>query len=82
MKEATGEASMTGITIGVIAIISIVAVPIVRNIINNVTAQTCCSSMGGIFDGSGSAATCKIKKADGTGEKTTTSVANIKKLCS
>lgn len=47
MKEATGEASMTGITIAIIAVVAVVAVPIVRMVVNNVQNNACCASMGG-----------------------------------
>lgn len=81
MKEATGEASMTGITIGIIALISLIAVPIVRNIINDTTAKTCCSSLGGEYSGSGSTAVCAIKTASGSTGSTTTGTSSIKALC-
>lgn len=51
MKEATGEASMTGITIAIIAVVAVVAVPIVRMVINNVQNNACCASMGGDMQG-------------------------------
>lgn len=47
MKEATGEASMTGITIAIIAVVAVVAVPIVKMVINNVQNNACCASIGG-----------------------------------
>ena len=51
MKEATGEASMTGITIAIIAVVAVVAVPIVKMVINNVQNNACCASMGGQMKG-------------------------------
>ena len=51
MKEATGEASMTGITIAVIAIVAVIAVPIVRGLINSVRNSSCCASAGGEWSG-------------------------------
>lgn len=51
MKEATGEASMTGITIAIIAVVAVVAVPIVRMVINNVQNNACCASIGGELRG-------------------------------
>lgn len=51
MKEATGEASMTGITIAIIAVIAAVAVPLVTGIINNTADKACCASVGGTVSG-------------------------------
>lgn len=51
MKEATGEASMTGITIAIIGAVVVVAIPLVRMVINNIQNQACCSSIGGTLDG-------------------------------
>ena len=51
MKEATGEASMTGITIAIIAVVAVVAVPIVRMLINNTGKSACCQSQGGFYKG-------------------------------
>ena len=51
MTEATGAASMPGITIAIIAVVAAVAVPIVRMVINNVQNNACCASMGGEMKG-------------------------------
>ena len=51
MKEATGEASMTGITIAIIAVVAAIAVPIVRNLINSMEFNSCCASLGGEVSG-------------------------------
>ena len=49
MKEASGEASMTGITIALIAIVAVVATPIIRGVVNSTRNSACCQSMGGIL---------------------------------
>ena len=49
MKEATGEASMTGITIAIIAVVALVATPIVRMLIDNTRYSACCQSQGGFY---------------------------------
>ena len=51
MKEASGEASMTGVTLVVIAVIAAVAVPIVRSLITNTQAKAECASNGGEWSG-------------------------------
>ena len=49
MKEATGEASMTGITIAIIAVVAAIAIPIVNGLINNTKNSSCCASAGGTW---------------------------------
>lgn len=51
MKEATGEASMTGITIAIIAVVAAIAVPLVRMLLNNTRNSSCCASLGGSVEG-------------------------------
>ena len=51
MKEASGEASMTGITIALIAIVALIATPIVTNVVNNTKYSACCQSLGGTWKG-------------------------------
>lgn len=46
MKEASGEASMTGITIALIAIVAVVATPLITSLINNTAKKTCCTGAG------------------------------------
>ena len=53
MKEASGEASMTGITIALIAIVAVVATPIIRGVVNSTRNSACCQSMGGIWENGG-----------------------------
>ena len=73
MKEASGEASMTGITIALIAVVAAIATPLVTSIIRRTGAQSCCASLGGTYT-SGSCV-----RPGGT---TTTGDANIRALCS
>lgn len=47
MKEASGEASMTGVTIALIAIVAVIATPIIRGVVNSTRNSACCQSMGG-----------------------------------
>ena len=56
MKEASGEASMTGITIALIAIVAAVAIPLVNNVLNNNKAQADCLAKGCGYDASKSGA--------------------------
>lgn len=51
MKEASGEASMTGITIALIAIVAVVATPIIRSVVNTTRYSACCQSLGGVWEG-------------------------------
>lgn len=51
MKEAAGEASMTGITLGIIAVVAVAAVPLIKVAIAGTKAQTCCTSSGGVWTG-------------------------------
>ena len=49
MKEASGEASMTGITIALIAVVAVIATPIVRSVVNTTRYSACCQSLGGTW---------------------------------
>ena len=51
MKEASGEANMTVVTILLIGIVVAVATPIVRNMMNSTQKRSCCVNAGGEFDG-------------------------------
>lgn len=51
MKEATGEANMTIVTVVLIGIITLVAVPIVTGLINSTKNRACCVNNGGTFQG-------------------------------
>lgn len=52
MKEATGEASMTGITIAIIAVVVAIAVPLVSSMVNGLAKRSCCTNIGGTLEGS------------------------------
>ena len=47
MKEATGEANITVITIVLIAIVLTVGTAIVTNVLKSTKFSSCCSSIGG-----------------------------------
>jgi putative effector of murein hydrolase len=49
MKEASGEANMTVVTIILIGIIVAVATPIVTNMMNNTKKRTDCMNNGGYW---------------------------------
>lgn len=49
MKEASGEASMTVITIILIGVIAAVAIPLVNNSMENAGYRSACQSMGGTY---------------------------------
>ena len=67
MKEATGEANMTVVTIILIAAIVAIATPIVTNMMSNTEEQSCCMSNGGLWkngectDGKGTAVSTKCE---------------------
>lgn len=46
MKEATGEANMTVITIVLIAIIAAVATPLITSLLSNSAKKACCTGAG------------------------------------
>ncbi len=61
MKEATGEANMTVITVILIGIVAAVAIPLITNMINTTKARSCCINNGGTWNGStcsGASTTC------------------------
>lgn len=74
MKEATGEASMTGITIAIIAVIAAIAIPIVTNLVQNMEFNACCASLGGEAQGG----SCIVQ---GSAGNTTYTRAEALKLC-
>ena len=49
MKEATGEASMTGLTIAIIGVVAAIAVPIITVAVNALRNNSCCSANGGVW---------------------------------
>ena len=50
MKEATGEANMTVITIVLIGLVAAAGAIFIPRLINNMKAQSCCSENGGTFN--------------------------------
>jgi len=52
MKEATGEANLTVITIILIGVIVAVATPIINSMMTNTAKRTCCQNYGGVWKGS------------------------------
>lgn len=49
MKEASGEANMTVITIVLIAAVAAVVSPMIANMLSNTTEKACCSSANGTW---------------------------------
>lgn len=52
MKEATGEANMTVVTIILIAVIVAVATPIINTMMTTTEKKSCCMNDGGTWDAS------------------------------
>lgn len=51
MKEASGEANMTVITIMLIAIVGVVGTIIINNVMNSTQRRACCTEAGGTWTG-------------------------------
>ena len=51
MKEASGEANMTVITIMLIAIVGVVGTIIINNVMNSTQRRACCTEVGGTWTG-------------------------------
>lgn len=51
MKEATGEANMTVVTIILIAAIVAIATPLISNMMTSSAEKACCQSSGGVWEG-------------------------------
>lgn len=51
MKEATGEANMTIVTVVLIAVVSAIAAILVPNIMATVKRRSCCTAAGGVLVG-------------------------------
>ena len=49
MKEATGEANITVITIVLIAIVLAVGTVVVNSVLKNAKKSSCCNTIGGIW---------------------------------
>ena len=50
MKEVTGEANMTVVTIILIGVIVAIATPIIKGMMDNTKARSDCHNSGGIWD--------------------------------
>jgi len=50
MKEATGEANLTVITIILIGVIVAVATPIINSMMTNTAKRSCCQNAGGVWE--------------------------------
>jgi hypothetical protein len=51
VKEATGEANMTVITVVLIGLVSVVAAVLIPNLSNGIKARSCCADAGGTYTG-------------------------------
>lgn len=51
MKEASGEANITILTVLLIGIVALVATPLITNIMNSTSRQSCCTTAGGTWSG-------------------------------
>lgn len=51
MKEASGEANLTVITIILIGVIVAVATPLINSMMRNTARRTCCQNAGGVWQG-------------------------------
>ena len=61
MKEASGEANMTVITIVLIGVIAAVAIPLVNNAMSGVKEKAECNANGGYWDTSSGTPECKYE---------------------
>lgn len=52
MKEASGEANLTVVTIILIGVIVAIATPIINSMMTNTAKRTCCQNYGGVWEGS------------------------------
>ena len=59
MKEATGEANMTIVTVIIIAAVVAIATPIIINLMSSLSGKTDCINNGGIWNGN----TCDTSRA-------------------
>ncbi len=51
MKEASGEANMTVVTIILISVVVAVVTPIITSMMGNTAKRTCCMDAGGYYKG-------------------------------
>ncbi len=73
MKEATGEANMTVITIVLIGVVAAAGALFIPRLIANMKAQSCCTENGGTFNKS-------TGKCEGGGTLNGKTVAEMKTL--
>lgn len=66
MKEASGEANITILTVLLIGIVALVATPLITNIMNSTSRQSCCTTAGGEWRGGD----CR-QNSNGTFDRTT-----------
>lgn len=78
MKEATGEANMTVITIVIIALVLAIGTPIVTSVLSNSGRSAACTSAGGVNQGS----TCYKATSCSTGNNGKTSCSGATYTCS
>ena len=64
MKEASGEANLTVITIILIGVIVAVATPIINSMMTNTAKRTCCQNYGAVWENN------KCMSVSSTGTKT------------
>jgi hypothetical protein len=50
VKEASGEANLTVITIILIGVIVAIATPLINNMMRNTARRTCCQNFGGVWN--------------------------------
>ncbi len=53
MKEASGEANLTVVTIILIGVIVAVVTPLITTLMGNTERRTCCLNNGGTWEGNG-----------------------------
>lgn len=63
MKEATGEANMTVVTIILISVIVAIATPLVKNMMDNTKQHSECMNNGGCWVNGACDETCKGQTA-------------------
>ena len=51
MKEATGEANMTIVTVVLIGLITLIATPIIKGLVSSTKQRACCVNNGGQWEG-------------------------------
>ena len=51
MKEASGEANLTVITIILIGVIVAIATPLINTMMKNTAKRSCCQNYGGVWQG-------------------------------